>query len=101
VTDYYVAYWGTEGDTVRPAFELLPASAKMTKQFKEQLIPGTEGIKPTYVRWHRQQAGQARVHLVTFTDEVLKAQQVKALLQQAVKFVENKTPRRSSAGFSR
>jgi hypothetical protein len=93
VTDYYVAYWGTEGAMARPAFELLSASAKMTQQFKEQLIPGTEGTKPTYVRWHRQQAGQDRVHRVTFTAEVLQA-------QQAVKFVENKTPRRSSAGFS-
>src|SRR5262245_13034014 len=86
MTDYYVVWHDVEDYEPRRTFELIKVPGEKLSQ-ENHAVPSMAGLKTMYIRWHRQQAGEDQLYLVTYTHRQLKEPEIKELIDQAFQFI--------------
>jgi hypothetical protein len=90
MADYWIVYRDVEDSEPRQSFEVMATPPPQSMVIKDNLIPGLQGMKPVYIKWHHRRIGVDEVHLVTYTHAELKQPEIRDLVNQALRFAQRR-----------
>jgi hypothetical protein len=88
MSDYYVSWVDTAGFAERRTFRLMKPPSELLTEDRE--LAGGVHFERVYCRWHHRQFGPDQLHLITFTHHEPRADEVSQLLDQAIKFAQER-----------
>ena len=90
MSEYWVVYKDIEGSEPRQSFEVMAAPQPGEPVVKSEIQPGAPGRKEIYIRRNGRRIGINEVHLLTYTHQELNPREVRNLMNQALKFAQER-----------
>jgi hypothetical protein len=91
MAEYWILYRDIEDHEPRKSFEQLTSASPEVTTIRDQVIPGWFDAQPIHIRWYHQQFGLNELHLLAYTHQELKANEAEALVNQIIKFVQERS----------
>ncbi len=91
MSEYWVVYKDIEGSEPRQSFEVMAAPQAGEPVVKSEILPGAPDRKGIYIRRNGRRIGINEVHLLTYTHQELKPRELRKLMNQALKFAQERT----------
>ena len=90
MAEYWVVYKDIEDSEPRQYFEMRAAPQPGEPVIKSEILPGGLEGKDVYVRRNGRRIGVNEIHLLTYTHQELKPRELRNLMNQALKFAQER-----------